>query len=403
MKKLLYLSPQNVIPPIDGGKIGIYYPLKYLAQKYEVYYAYLDINYEDNSSLYKELLNVTSVRFFKNTKDDYKSIVKNIFNKIPFKMHKYYDKFFMQQLDNLIKNQNIEIVFVSHAHVAFYALKLKTLNPKLKIVLREHNIEYQLIEQYSQFENNILKKIVAIWQYYKTKKYEISLWKQFDKVFFISENDFIEAEKYIDLSDKKYQVIYDGYNVDDINSSIKREYEEGSFIFAGSLKSIQNKINFKSFIDNIWIQHIKKYTSNKIYITGNDVSVLENVFGLTMEELNKLHIFNLGFVNDIDNVIRSKQFFISPTIIGSGIRIKVLHAMSLGISVIVSTIDYEMVEYFIDMNNIIKYDSSEEFDNKISNLIKDSDLSERIGNNGYQLILDKLSWYKYLQKIEENI
>ena len=33
---VLFISPQNVIPPVDGGKQSIYYPLKYLSKQYDI-------------------------------------------------------------------------------------------------------------------------------------------------------------------------------------------------------------------------------------------------------------------------------------------------------------------------------------------------------------------------------
>ena len=36
--KLLYIAPQNPYPPENGGKIGIYYPAKYLAKYFDLYF-----------------------------------------------------------------------------------------------------------------------------------------------------------------------------------------------------------------------------------------------------------------------------------------------------------------------------------------------------------------------------
>ncbi len=395
MKKILYLSPQNVIPPIDGGKIGIYYPIRELANHFEIYFAYIDSSTIDTSNSYKDI-NVNPIRFYIDTNDSISKILKNIFEIIPFKMNKYFSKRFLQVLIELVREKKIDMIMVSHSHMACYALEIKKAC-NIPIFLREHNIEYQLVEQYVKYEKNYIKRIIAAWQAVKTKRYEINLWGKFDKIFFISDNDLNEAINHINATSGKYIVLYDGYETK--NNILKREYENDSFIFTGSIKTIQNKINLSNFINNIWIQFLSKIPKSKLYITGNTDETLVNNLGKSMEELNKLNIYNLGFIDNIDYVILSKQFFISPTIIGSGIRIKVLHAMSLGIPVIASRIDCSMVRYFKDMENIICYENKEDFIEKINLLQKNLPLYESIGRKAHLLIKNKLNWSNYINNL----
>ncbi len=399
MLKILYLSPQNVIPAIDGGKIGIYNPIKELAKDFEVYFAYIDSSSIDTSDAYR-VINVNPIRFYMDTNDSISLVLKNIFEIIPFKMNKYFSKLFLHALVKLVQKIKIDLIITSHAHMARYALEIKKVC-NIPIFLREHNIEYQLVEHYVKYEKNIIKKIIAFWQALKTKKYEISLWRKFDKVFFISDNDFNEAKKHIDINNKKYIVLYDGYETK--NNIIKRKYEKNSFIFTGSIKTIQNKINLSNFINNIWIHFLIKNPKSKLYITGNTDEVLVNNLGMSINELKKLNIHNLGFVDNIDEVILSKQFFISPTIIGSGIRIKVLHALSLGIPVIVTRIDYSMVRYFKDMENIICYDCKDDFIEKIALLQKNLSMYDSIGSNAHLLMTNKLSWSVYTNNLISNL
>jgi len=399
MKKILYLSPQNVIPAIDGGKIGIYNPIKELAKDFEVYFAYIDSSAIDTSNVYRAI-NVKPLRFYMDTSDSFCKVFKNILESIPFKMNKYFSPILLKKLIRLVQQKNINMIIISHAHMAYYALEIKKVC-NIPIFLREHNIEYQLVEQYAKYEKNFMKKIIAKWQTCKTKKHEISLWSKFDKVFFISNNDFNEAKKHIDVTNKKYILLYDGYETK--GKILKREYEKNSFIFTGSIKTIQNKINLCHFIDNIWKYFLAKVPTSKLYITGNTDEVLRNNIGISMEELSKLNIYNLGFVDNINRVILSKQFFISPTLIGSGIRIKVLHAMSLGVPVIVSEIDFHMVALFQDMKNVILYSDKEDFIQKIEKLQLDSLLLKEIEDNAFGLIRNQLSWKNYADNLIKEI
>ena len=91
--KILFIAPQNPFPPIDGGKISIYYPVKYLAEKYEVYIMFPKIGEDFKKALNNfKSINVTAEPFGCDTQDKITTLIKRVFTKLPFKMFKYYNK-----------------------------------------------------------------------------------------------------------------------------------------------------------------------------------------------------------------------------------------------------------------------------------------------------------------------
>jgi len=58
----------------------------------------------------------------------------------------------------IIIEENINFVWVSAPHMVKYALKAKKKFPKLKIFLREHNIEFKLVEQFKDFTDSPIYK-----------------------------------------------------------------------------------------------------------------------------------------------------------------------------------------------------------------------------------------------------
>ena len=294
----------------------------------------------------------------------------------------------------LVKEKNIDTIWVCHAQMAKYATELKKQYPYLKIFLREHNIEYKLVKQYIKSQKNIFMKLISTYEYLKTKKYEISLWDKFDKVFFISDTDINTAKKYNKNVDDS-NLIYDGMDFYEIEEGI--EVEEDSFIFTGSFTSFQNENNLKYFIKNIWLPFVQKVPGVKLYLTGNNDNVLISKLNITREDLEKNNIINLGFVDDIKKTILSKQYVISPTLYGSGIRLKVLEALSLRKVVFVSDIDFKMASCFKDMENVVHYSDYDSFYQKYIK-IKRENTYQQIADNGYQLINQYFNWDKYYSK-----
>ena len=237
-------------------------------------------------------------------------------------------------------------------------------------------------------------KLISYFEYLKTKDYEIKIWEKFDKVYFISDSDLAIAQKYGNCTNEN--LIYDGMEIDD---NINEDYEDKSFIFTGSLSSFQNKNNLKNFIETIWKTFIIEYPENKLYLTGNSDYSLENKLDISIDELNKLNIFNLGFVEDIKKTIRSKKYIISPTLCGSGIRLKVLEGLSLKRPVFVSDIDFEMCSKFNDMDNIVHYSNPDDFFKKYALLENNMELYNKICNNGFLLVKEVFSWDNYIEKL----
>jgi len=400
--KILIISPQNVLPPVDGGKISIFYPLKYLAKNNDVFFAFPlpKQNRDRLNGIINEYRNmgVKPIAFELDTADRARKLILNVFSEMPFKMQKYYDRAFLSLLKDTVRKEKVDVILAHHAHMAKYAIELKK-EFNIPIFLREHNLEYEIVDYFYRNEKNFFRKIIAYWQYGKTKSYEVGVWKRFDKVFFISNSNLISACRLKDGFDTD-NLIYDGMETGVDNGSIASDMENRSFIFTGSLETFQNHINLYDFINEIWRKFVSDYPDCKLYITGNKPGILEKKLSLTAGDLADLNIIDLGFVDNIEEVIKEKKYFLSPTKVGSGIRLKVLQALALKKVLLVSEIDYNMVSYFKDIENIILFRDYGEFVDKFLMLENDDNLCRDICNNAYRLIEDHLNWNKYVEALE---
>lgn len=400
--KILLLSPQDVLPANDGGKKAIFYSAKSLASNSEVHLVFFHNGLKDEKCLKDKYLeyNIYAHPFILNTKDSLWNVIFNIFSKTPFKMKKYYNAKILQNIIEIVKKNNIDTILVNHSHLAAYALAVKEIMP-IKIILREHNIEFELVRQYSKFEKNHLKKAVAYWQFLKTQKYEISIWSKFDKVFFISDIDFNTAIK--KSSNNRFAVLYDGMNSPECEFGLIKK-EEKSFIITGSVKSsLQNQLSLKFFINDIWQKFSFKNKGFKLYLTGTKSDVLESLIGFNSEQLSCMNIFNLGFVDNIEEAIASKKYFLSPTYIGSGYRVKIVEAISLKSLVVCSAIDELSIKFYKDSDTIVSYINLSDFENKILEIETNNDIYEKIRNRAFDNISKELTWSKHAKIILDSL
>lgn len=401
--KILFISPQNIIPPTDGGKQSIYYPLKYLAKQKNIEVYSIIIAHKDEKVIREEYikLGLEDLEIIYLDKSDKSSkLIRNVFKKLPFKWSKYVSKESKSIALNFARKIKPNIVICSAPHTLVYGLEIKKIL-NIPIILREHNIEYKLVEQFYRLTNNPLYKIIGLWQFYKTYNQEKRYWDLADKVLFISDSDYQIAYKECQNLSYKFHILYDGFEIIKKSETlIYDKREANSLIISAPIKSsLQNLYNLKWFIDKIWKKFVSLNKDYKLYLTGSTEKDLEKILKLSKQDLKKLNIINLGFVENINKVIVTKKYFISPTIFGSGIRLKVLHALSLGMPVFLTETDYRTVNDFMDMENVILFRTPDEFAKKLKQLEEDKDLYKKISLNAKKLILDNLNWQNYVSKL----
>jgi len=404
--KLLYLVPQKSYPPIDGGKISIYYPAIYLTKYFDVSYVFPTYETTENIKIAEEHFKKYGLEVFtyrKNIKNDILALLKNFGKDEPFKWDKYYDKNLQVIINSIIQNKNIKYVLVSHPHMTKYALQAKDKFKDLKIIFREHNLEYKLVEQYKIFAKNFIIKSISSWQEKKSKQMEKFYWEKFDKVVFISDYDYNIALSESPNLKNKFSVLYDGYEpvVDEINET--NIPKEPNFIYTANLKIIQNKISFEWFINKIWLPNINFIKENnlKLFTTGNtDEAIIKTINKQNLQEIN---LFNLGYVEDVNKEILKYKYVLSPTIVGSGLRLKILNGLACGKIIFTTPLDLNTCNVFKDMENIVNFESSEDFIQKFLILEKNNDLYIKLSKNSLETIKKYFNWNTYAQELHRII
>jgi len=400
--KLLFLAPQNPYPPNDGGKLSIYFPVKYLRNHFEVHFvtpvSRIDDKVSNAVSHFREL-GVKYHPVVKDTNDKVSDLIGNVFKRVPFKWLKYYSDDIYKLCEELVLKEDIKYIFTSAPHMALYSVKLKELIPRLKIFLREHNIEFSLVEQFVNTTKNPIYKAIGIWQLSKAKSLEQEYWELFDKVFFISDYDYEMAKRLRPDLATKFSVLYDGFEVGRICET--REFK-GTFIIPSNIRAQQNHVNLRWFIREIWIPslHYIKQNNFVLSITSGSQREWEKILGI--HNLEQYNVRFLGFVEDINDELCRHKYVISPTVMGSGLRIKILQSMAAGKVVLATGYDVKTTKVFKDMYNIVEFNSSDEFVKKVRTIEQQLALYETVRKNALKTIREHFNWSYYAQVIFEN-
>jgi glycosyltransferase involved in cell wall biosynthesis len=212
----------------------------------------------------------------------------------------------------------------------------------IKWVYRSHNLEYQIWERLAISEQQSLKRWYLALQSKRLKRYEIDAWCQMDAIVPIVETDSIVIHSAVSEIHKKNQ-LNSGDSV--LNQPQIHVYQPGiaiespfafvhrplSIFHIGSMEWQANEQGVMWFLKKVWPRVLSAQPNVKFHLAGKGLSKTDPRFFQT-------GIVNHGEVDDAEVFMQSHGIMIVPIQAGSGIRIKSLEAMSLGVPVVSTSI-----------------------------------------------------------------
>lgn len=379
MKKCIVISPQVIIPPTDGGKNSMYNHLISLAKISNIS---LVMGNNDDNNLNKYLNdylnNIKKIFVFERVN---KKIKKINYLKKGLEIIKWFFSFKPRQAQTIEskKNKNIVTKYIIENNIdhiiletpfAFEYLDYNMLiNKDIEIILIQHNVEYL-------FRKDCLDKygIFSWWEVYLTKQYEKNVLKKSNRVVTISPKDKEILKNVFSINNIEYLPTPFKENK---NKWIGND--SNYILFSGSLEFYPNYHGIKWFIKEIFYEFIKEYPNIKLKITGKVNKKIK-------EELSTYNNIEFtGFVSDKDlkELLLNCNYMVIPIIKGSGIKIKLLEALSMGIPTIVTEHCYEGMPF-----DKLKYDdpylvakNEKDFISKMRLIINNNDEKLKISNN----------------------
>jgi len=290
----------------------------------------------------------------------------------PYHVERFICDRFSEKLTQKLKQHQYDLVMFETLYMAPY-LKLVRENSDATCVLRSHNIEHQIWKRVAFNEKNPLKRKYLNYLADRLRKFESSKIPEFDAVACISEYE----KQYYNLiaPETASEVVPFGIQMPET----QQHTNEGSgFYHIGSMDWMPNIEGIK------WLL---KYVVP--VIEKNAPGVRINLAGRNMPSWvyeNRSPVLNvIGEVDDATEFIDSQSVLLVPLLSGSGIRIKIIEAMSMGKAVISTTTGAEGI-HVIHEENIFLADDPQSFADAIIYLFTHPEEIISTGKRGRELI-----------------
>lgn len=280
------------------------------------------------------------------------------------------------RLISLLKTEDFDVIQLESIFLAPYVPIIRKYS-KAKLVLRAPNIEHLIWERTAlstknPFKRHYLKQLAS-----SLKHFELKNINAFDGVYPVTK---VDADFFVENGCTSPCIgVPVGIECSDFVGM--ETAEPNSLFHIGSMDWIPNQQGIKWFIDEVWDQVHKDLPHLKVYFAGRAMPDW-------LLNLEKENIIICGEVPDSARFIYSKDIMIVPLLSGSGIRIKILEAMSLKKCIIATSQAAEGILYENNVNIVIA-NSPKEFKDSIKKCINDKEFCQRIAHNAEKLIGEK--------------
>ena len=291
----------------------------------------------------------------------------NLFSNKSYNIKRFYSQDFENRLVEILTTEEFDVVHLESIFCTPYVDVIRK-HSKSKVVVRAHNIEFQIWQQLAENEKNPLKKWYLNLLSNRLKNYELSILNQVDAIVPITNSDKDELRK-LGIT-TAMEVVPIGIKVAEItqanlSANNLHLYHLGAMDWAPNIEGVS------WFLDEVWPKIEANYPSVLCSCAGRKMPA-----SLLSRSSEKLHF--QGEVASVSEFVSDKNVAVIPLLSGSGMRVKIVEALAFGKVVITTSIGATGIPY-ADGKNILIVNTPEEFVDKIKLLIDQPELLKSIG------------------------
>ncbi|AEI45248.1 glycosyltransferase [Paenibacillus mucilaginosus] len=406
MKKIIFITNRLPFPNTDGRKNLL---SQYLTQIKEIHpdSEIINISFVDDPKylsakpkLIDRIITIDSPGFFEKV---YNALVYSLLlRKWPLQVSVYYSKKNHKLIAETIQKENPAYVIYDMVRVAEYTEK----HPAKTILSYDDLLSLRYQRQLEWFkyipsvfggfadklpkfargaaELKFIQKALIRLESRLLEKYEQSVAARFDHLIFTSPKeaehfkDIVRHESCHGIPMKIDPIAADG-------SVGARQYDPNKIVFVGKMDIPHNCSAVFYFCEKIWPKVKKHQPDAKFYIVGKNPT--REVLQL---EKQYPDVIVTGEVNDVKKTVMDSALMIAPLLFGTGIKTKIVEAMSWGIPVVTNAIGSEGINASHRKDLFIS-ENDEEMVQHILQLLNNAEMNHSMSKNSIDYVSQHFS------------
>lgn len=392
--KILFLTQLFPHPPVCGGTIRSFNTLRHLANGHEVTLAAFvrsEPTPESMSAAHRLCSDVRTVQIRRSPASNLKFAATSLLGRIPFIVARDFVQEMDDTVDQLLSSGRFDLVYVDHLQMAQYVMS----RTDCPMVLDQHNVEWKIVERIGACSGISPKRAYAALEWRKLRRWELAACERFDKVLTVTETDrrtFERANPKLD----SVTCIPIGVDFDEF-PKVELDPNARDIVSIGTMSWPPNIDAVTYFAEKI-LPLIKQQTpeSEFVVVGSNPPASVRRL----SEKDESVRV--MGFVEDVSTIARNAAAFVVPLRSGSGLRVKILNAMAMGLPVVSTSVGCEGIGGRPGTDLLVA-DDDREFADAVTSLIDDFNLRRRVAESGREFVLRNYSWDAILGRLDEAI
>lgn len=380
--RILFLAHLFPLPTDSGGKIKSYYTLKTLSSAHDVYLlAYL--RGDDERALIPEISSVCSRvecrPISRGPLRQAADLMHALVTDQSFIISRDYRRHMQSAVDHAVREFEPDVIHIDHLQMAqFVDFQLPC-----KTVLDQHNVESMIIRRISESSGRPLARAYSRLEWPKLQRYESDICGRCDLVLAVSDEDR-DTLRTLNPSLTNVESVPIGIDTNYLGS-VRRNADSANILFLGTMYWPPNVDCVHYFHRDILPLVRERIPNCTFTIAGQRPA--KSIVALSSDPTVRV----TGYVDDVRNVAEDCGVFVVPLRAGSGVRVKILNAMAMGLPVVSTSVGAEGID-IVNGEHALIADSPADFAEATARVLEDRDLADRLGRNARRLACDKYSW-----------
>ena len=303
----------------------------------------------------------------------------NLFKRSSYNIDRFISDKFSAKLQQILESGSFDVVQLESLFLVPYLEVIKKYS-KAKVVLRAHNVEFEIWMRRMDACKNILKKQYLNLLANRMKTYEINHINAYDGIAAITPRDAEMLKSHgctIPITDIPIGMDL----IHSESNSTDRNDPPTSLFHLGSMDWMPNQEAIKWFLDNVWPKLSTAFPTLILNLAGRNMPewILNSNFHNVIIE---------GEINNVKEYMAANDIMIVPLISGSGMRVKIIEGMAFGKVIISTSVGAEGIQYQHEKDILIA-NTPEEYITMVGKCVSDNNLYNDIGINARKLAREK--------------
>lgn len=290
-----------------------------------------------------------------------------------------------------IQLNSYDIVHLEHLRGARYGkqLRIRIDRAKLNLPLIWDSVDCisYLFEQAAQQGRTLFGRIITRLELGRTKKYEASLGREFDRILITSPAD-AQAFQRLDGFEPPHpiEILPNGVDLENFRPAVAPR-SENTVIFTGKLSYHANVSAALHLIQEIMPLVWQQKPQMRVQLVGKDP---DRALRALAEADARIQV--TGTVKDLRPYLQSAALSVAPMLYGAGIQNKVLEAMACGVPVVAYPVAVSGLQGIHPGEEFLLAHDPPEFSQKILQLLDDFEHRKSLAERAYRYVSTHCSW-----------